>query len=488
MKRLTGLLAFLLLLAPAAQAALKVSTVFSDHMVLQQEMPIRVWGWATPGETIKVMLGGKSVLAKAGDDGKWLASLPGMKADGKAHALEVHGDGSTVSFTDVLLGEVWICSGQSNMNWPVERSANPEQVAADADEPTIRLLPVIQHQTPKGPMTQVRTKGWQVCSPETIPKFSAVAYHFGRVLSGELGVPVGLIRTAWGGTRIEPWVPLSGFQQVDALKAIAGKLEAGQVVKTGKRPQDVASSIYNGQVAGLTPLTARGVIWYQGESNAKDEDVVSYEHKKEALVLGWRSEFQNDELAFYWVQLANFNRDHTGKPKGGGWGPLREAQRQALRIPHTGMAVAIDIGHAKDIHPKNKQDVGRRLARWALAKDYGKDIVCSGPLYRSHKIRGNKVIVSFDHTGGGLSAGTKGGPFHLDPVKFDQDAELTGFTLRDDQGNWHWARAIVRGDTVVVASEAVKHPTAVRYGYDSNPKLNLYNRAGLPASPFSTGD
>eukprot|EP00752_Nemacystus_decipiens_P014111 g12547.t1 len=463
MIRLIGLFALLLLLAPLAQAELKVANVFSDHMVLQQKRVLNIWGWAKPGDKVTVTFitedgNGLPRRAVAGDDGKWLAQFPPITADGKPMTLRVSSGDQTIEFKDVYLGEVWICSGQSNMNWPVERSANPEQVAAGADHPTIRLLPVTQHQTPKGPVKEVKTQGWQVCSPETIPKFSAVAYHFGHALSEELGVPIGLIRTAWGGTRIEPWTPPAGFAQVERFKEIAEKLNAGEIVKKGSRPQDAASCIYNGMVAGLTPLSVRGVIWYQGESNGADG--LRYESLKEALVKGWREVFQNEALSFYWVQLANFNREHTGKPEGGGWGPLREAQRKALRIPNTGMAVAIDIGNTKDIHPKNKQDVGRRLARWALAKDYGKDIVYSGPLYQSHEIKGNKVIVRFDHADGGLSAGTKGGPFHMDPVKFDPDAELTGFALRDDQGNWHWARAIVRGDAVVVASEAVKQPTA----------------------------
>ena len=240
-------------------------------------------------------------------------------------------------------------------------------------------------------------------------------------------------------------------------------------------------------VAGLTPMSARGAIWYQGESNAGDG--LRYDQLKEALVKGWRTVFKNEDLSFYWVQLADFGRGHAGKPEGGGWGPVREGQRRALRLPKTGMAVIMDIGDEKDIHPKNKQEVGHRLALWALAKDYGKDVVYSGPLYKSHTVQGNKVVVSFDLFGSkGLAVGTKAGEHRKDPVQLTDGKELKSFALRDDQGVWHWAKAVIQGDTVVVSSDAVGTPTAVRYAYDSDPEVNFYNAEGLPASPFTTMD
>ena len=203
---------------------------------------------------------------------------------------------------------------------------------------------------------------------------------------------------------------------------------------------------------------------------------------------GWRTVFQNDKLSFYWVQLADFGRGHTGEPAGGGWGPVREGQRRALRVPGTGMAVIIDIGAANDIHPRNKQDVGHRLALWALAKDYGKDVVPSGPLYANHKVDGNKVHISFDYVGEGLMVADKGGDFYLDPVQATPDAAIAEFSVQDKDGNWHWATAAIEGDSVVVWSDDVAEPQNVRYAYDSNPRVNLYNKAGLPASPFTTVD
>lgn len=234
-------------------------------------------------------------------------------------------------------------------------------------------------------------------------------------------------------------------------------------------------------VHALTPLSARGVIWYQGESNAADG--LRYEYLKEALVKGWRTVFENENLSFYWVQLANFQKPDDN-PAGGGWGPVREGQRRALRLPHTGMAVIIDIGDAGNIHPVNKQDVGKRLSLWALAKDYGKDLVYSGPLYKSMKKEGDKIRIQFDHTGSGLMVAQKQG---LDPAKETPGAELTHFSIQDAAGQWHKATATIDGTSVIVGNDAVKNPTHVRFGYQSNPVgINLYNKEGLPASPFTT--
>ena len=480
----TLLIAMLLLIATTAQAELKVSTVFSDHMVIQQEMPIRVWGWADPGSTVVVSItapntGGQVLSVKTGDDGKWIAKLKPMKADGKAYTLQVTSDEAKINFKDVLLGEVWICSGQSNMEWSVGRCANANEEIANANYPKIRLFNVPKHIKQDTPQKDAQPASWVVCTPETIGGFSACGYYFGRSLNKQLNVPIGLVGTNWGGTRIEPWTPPVGFKAVDQLSDYVTELEQGKF-KGG------ATQIYNGMVAGLTPLSARGVIWYQGESNAGNG--LQYNYLKEGLVKGWREVFKNDELSFYWVGLAGFGRGHKGTPQGGGWGPVREGQRRALRLPHTGMAVTTDIGHKSDIHPKNKQDIGYRLSLWALAKNYGKDVVYSGPMYKSHEIKGNKVVVHFDHVGSGLMVATKGGEHFLGPVTPSKDDKLAAFSLRDDAGNWHWADAVIEGDTVVLSSDQVSKPTAVRYAYDSLPTVNFYNKEGLPAVPFTTVD
>jgi len=450
------------------RAEVRLSKVFGDHMVVQQEAPVRVWGWADEGEKVTVELGGQRATATASADGKWRVDLPPLKADGKEHTMTVKGS-NTITLKDVLLGEVWICSGQSNMEWSVNRSMNAKEEIAAADHPKIRLFNVPGHVAKPEPQEEARGE-WQVCSPKTVPGFSAVGYYFGRKLQKELDVPIGLIGTNWGGTRIEPWTPRVGFEQVPEMKDYL------------ETPKHKAMQIYNGMVHALTPLSVRGAIWYQGESN--NGDGLRYEFMKEALVKGWRAVFENEDLSFYWVQLANFQKP-ADNPAGGGWGPVREGQRRALRLPHTGMAVIIDIGQANDIHPGNKQDVGKRLARWALAMDYGRDVVPSGPLYKGMKKEGDKIRISFDHVGKGLMTGEKKG---LEPTQETKGAELKRFAIQDADGNWHWAQAKIDGDTVVAWHDDVKDPQNVRFGYESNPEgINLYNKEGLPASPFTTG-
>ena len=502
-------------LLPTVHADVTLSRVFGDHMVIQQEKPIRIWGSAAAGEEITAEIGGQTASGKARDDGYFRINLPPMKADGKAHTLTVKGK-NTVTVNDVLLGEVWICSGQSNMEWSVRASLNAQQEIAAADHPQIRLFDVPGHVSGPVPLTDPRGR-WQVCAPGSIANFSAVGYYFGRALQKELNVPIGLVGTNWGGTRIEPWTPPTGFEQVPSLNdyvksvrmadpateegkpvwsryldnvdkwltAARAEVEAGKPVGSPPvariSPKGGATQIYNGMVNALTPLSVRGAIWYQGESNAGDG--LRYEYLKEALVKGWRTVFENEDMSFYWVQLADFMAP-MDDPKGGGWGPVREGQRRALRIPNTGMAVIIDIGNARDIHPKNKQDVGARLALWALAKNYGRDIVYSGPLYKSMKIEGDSIRISFDHVGGGLITAAKAG---LEPTKETPGAELTQFAIQDEGNQWHWANATIDGDTIVVKADGVSKPKNVRFAYQSNPDdLNLYNKAGLPASPFTT--
>lgn len=474
------LIALLLLLAPLAQAELKIANAFGDHMVIQQEMPIRVWGWAKPGATVVVGLSDLRVAdassIKAGPDGKWFVEFKPRKAEGKTLELSVVSGDEKIELKDILLGEVWICSGQSNMEWRVKQSMNGKEEIAAANHPMIRMFNVPKHIKQNEPQADAQEANWQICSPQTVADFSAVGYFFGRELSKELNVPIGLIGTNWGGTRIEPWTPPVGFDLVKELGDYRESLKQG-------KPKGGAVQIYNGMVAGLTPMSARGAIWYQGESNAGDG--LRYEHLKYALVKGWRETFKNEDLSFYWVQLADFGRGHAGQPQGGGWGPVREGQRRALALKNTGMAVIIDIGAEKNIHPGNKQDVGKRLSLWALAKNYDKDVVPSGPLYKSHKVVGNKIVVSFDYVGSGLMIGKKEG---LAPTKEISGVELAEFAIQDKAGTWHWAKAKIDGKTVVLWNDKVAEPTAVRYAYDSNPRVNFYNKEGLPASPFSTTD
>ena len=460
-------------------ADVKLPNVIGSGMVLQRDMAVPVWGWAEAGEEVTVSFAGQTKKTKTGDDGKWTVSLDPLKANENGSALTITGK-NKITLENVLVGEVWICSGQSNMEWAIRQSMNPKEEAAAANYPQIRLFNVPGHTV--SPLPKDEGAGqWQVCDPNSANNFSAVGYFFGRRLHKDLKVPVGLIGSNWGGTRIEPWTTLAGFESVPELSKIADQ------VKNYKQDTRVGggqpSAIYNSMVHPLTPFAMRGGIWYQGESNGNEG--ITYYQKKHALVNGWRKAFQNKDLAFYWVQLANFQKE-SDKPEGGeGWAKLREAQTQALDIPGTGMAVITDIGAANDIHPKNKQDVGWRLAQWALHQTYGqKDLVPSGPLYKSHKVEGKTIRLSFDHVGSGLIIGKKNG---LEPTAEVKDGKLEHFSISGKDNKWVWADARIDGQTVIVESKEVTEPVAVRYGFTMNPaKANLYNKEGLPAGPFRT--
>ena len=479
--KLNRSLTFLTILTVAFTAAADVTLppVLGNGMVLQRDLPVPVWGWADAGEKVSVTFAGQTKTTKAGDDGKWMVKLDPLKANRKAASLTVTGN-NKISLDNVLVGEVWICSGQSNMEWALRSSMNAKEEIAAADHPQIRLFNVPGHTT--SPLPKEKGAGsWQVCNPKSATGFSAVGYFFGRRLQKDLGVPVGLVGSNWGGTRIEPWTTLAGFESVPELSKIADQ------VKNYKADTKVGggspSAIYNSMVHPLAPFAMRGGIWYQGESNGGEG--VTYYHKKHALVNGWRKVFQNKDLAFYWVQLANFRKENENPAGGDGWAKIREAQTQALDIPGTGMAVITDIGAANDIHPRNKQDVGWRLAQWALHQTYGKkNVVPAGPLFKSQKVEGNSIRLTFNYVGKGLMVGKKTG---LEPTMEVKAGKLSHFAIAGEDKKWFWAEATIDGETVVVKSSDVPKPVAVRYGYTMNPaKANLYNKEGIPASPFRT--
>ena len=461
------------------RAEVTLPSIISDGMVLQQQVATPIWGWADPGERVTVSINqqSKSVAADAG--GKWMVKLDPMEANAEGTKLKIQGS-NTVEVKQVLVGEVWICSGQSNMEWSVANSLNAKEEIAGADHPMIHLFNVPGHTTSDKPKDKCPGQ-WEVCSPQSVRGFSAVGYFFGRRLSQELKVPIGLVGSNWGGTRIEPWVSLDGFRSVPELSKQAADVEK-LWSEGGKVGSGTPSAIYNAMIHPLAPYAMRGGIWYQGESNGNEG--ISYHHKKTALINGWRKLF-NPDLAFYWVQLADF-RTSNEKPEGGdGWAKLRDAQRTSLNIDNTGMAVIHDIGNAKDIHPRNKQDVGWRLSQWALHQNYGRDdLVPAGPLYKSQKIEDDTIRLSFDHVGKGLMVGKKNG---LEPAQEDENGTLGRFAISGADKVWHWADAVIDGNTVVVSSKEVSKPVAVRYGYTMNPRgANLYNKEGIPASPFRT--
>lgn len=469
----------LILTGSTARADVKLPSIISNGMVLQQQMQTPIWGWADPGEKITVVFEKQEKSATADGSGRWMVTLDPLQANSNGQKLEINGQNKVV-LDQVLIGEVWICSGQSNMEWSVANSLNSKDEIAAADHARIHLFNVPGHTTSDKPKDQCPGE-WAVCSPESVRGFSAVGYFFGRRLNQELNVPIGLIGSNWGGTRIEPWVSLDGFRSVPELTQQASQVET-LWSEGGKVGSSTPSAIYNAMIHPLAPYAMRGGIWYQGESNGNEG--ISYHHKKTALINGWRKLF-NPNLAFYWVQLADF-RTSNEKPEGGdGWARLREAQRTSLSLDNTGMAVIHDIGNAKDIHPRNKQDVGWRLSQWALNQNYGRaDLVPAGPLYKSHKVETNSIRLTFEHVGKGLMVGKKEG---LEPTTEDEGGKLGRFAVSGDNQVWHWADAVIDGDNVVVSSKDVPNPVAVRYGYTMNPRgANLYNREGIPASPFRT--
>jgi sialate O-acetylesterase len=655
------LLLTLILFSPlGATAQLEVASFFGDHMVLQREQEIPVWGKATPGDKVTVTFRNTSVTAQAKDDGTWGLRLP-EQAVGEPASLQIKSADQTVSFEDVLIGEVWICSGQSNMEWPVERSANPEEEIAAADYPHIRLFDVARKFSPE-PVDTVEAT-WKVCSPESVASFSAVGYYFGRHLWKELNVPIGLVSSNWGGTPAEAWTPLETLEanptyaelvdtrneavamlrddpnleqtlqdrfdryseqlealtqsvpmpakewsdpdaDLGALEPIrpgepflaetnglvhvrtifelseeqasrpdarillgqvdnfdvtwingvrvgrtgpetknerlvfrdypipAGTLKPGknvvllQIVDVrriarfghnidhpkiiwsekkslalsaewgmqiisdlGRRPEtfertmkDMGGFLWNGMIEPLIPAAFRGVIWYQGESNTSRAE--QYRTLFPDMIRAWRAAWDRGDFPFYFVQLANIeNRD--------GWPELREAQRETLSLPNTGMAVIIDIGDPDDVHPKNKQDVGKRLALWALANTYDvtepsgwlgtlpgigrffqEPLPHSGPLFREAVVEDGQIRLRFDHIYGGLET--------------SDGEKLKGFTIAEENGPFLPAEARIENNEVVVTHPDMEKPREVRYGWEVNPIANLTNSTGLPASPFRT--
>jgi sialate O-acetylesterase len=470
-----------LFFAEDVRSQIKLPAIVGDGMVLQQGMSVPIWGWDIAGQKVTVAFGGQKLTATAGEDGRWQVDLAAMKSSAKGRALKVSGS-DRVTVKDVLVGEVWICSGQSNMEWRLAQVINGKEEVANAKNPLIRLFNVPGHTVNARP--QSHGKGsWAACQPKSAKGFSAVGYFFGRRLATELKVPIGLVGSNWGGTRIEPWVSLDGFRSVPELSKLADAVveQAAENSKVGGRHP---AAIFNSMVSPLAPFAMRGGIWYQGESNGNEGE--SYFHKTKALVNGWRKLF-NPDLAFYWVQLANFRKPNPEAEGGKGWSKLREAQRKALTIPHTGMAVITDIGAEKNIHPKNKQDVGWRLSQWALCQTYGRTkLVPCGPLYKGHAVEGNSIRVSFDHVGGGLMVGEKNG---LAPTKPAKGTKLEYFAIAGADKKWFWADAKIDGSDIVLTCAEVEKPVAVRYAYAMNPVgANLYNKEGIPASPFRTDD
>ena len=485
-----------------ARAEVKPHALFSDGMVLQRGTNCPIWGTADPGEEVKVEFRvikptsshASSGAAVAGRDGKWNITLPvDREMAGGPYELTIKGK-NAITLKDVYVGEVWVCSGQSNMEWPLSATENAKEAIENSTNLQIRLF-TVPHNTPSKPVHDFKgDPKWQGCNPETVKRFSAVAYYFGSNLQKALEVPVGLIHTSWGGTRAEAWTSRPVLEQYEEWKwefpaqekfkpELDRYTEAVKKAKEeGKKPPTVPKSpvptganapsvLYNGMIAPLIPYAIKGAIWYQGESNAGK----AYAYRKlfPTMIQNWRDDWKQGDFPFLFVQLAPYMKIES-EPQESAWAELREAQLlTALHLKNSGMAVITDVGDPKDIHPKKKQPVGARLALAALALGYDKNIEYSGPVYDQMRVQDGKAVLSFTHVGKGLQA---------------KDGPLNGFAIAGPDRKFYNARAEIQGDTVLVWSDQVTQPVAVRYGWASCPVVNLWNKDGLPASPFRTDD
>lgn len=545
-----------------ARADVHLPAIFGDHMVLQQAARLPVWGTAAPGEKVMVTIGRRTGHAVAGPDGKWRVDLEPLEGSLKPVTMTITGR-NTITFTDVLVGDVWACSGQSNMEYGINSANRAKEDIPKADKPLLRLFIVTKAPAfiPLEDMICDPNPGntlmghWQVCTPEILvghggwpDSFSAVAYYFGVDIQERTHLPVGLIQCPWGGKPVESFISLEALKKDSALAsyvarhekemadspalkaaAAAGRADYDAKLKVwndqygaafkqtmeewtkadaaasaahaprphrpkpsvpmptplpdGNAKPDTATHLFNGMIHPIIPYALKGVIWYQGESNAGRPG--DYDRLFATLIADWRTHWGQGDFPFLFVQLASFHALATKPVEAGGWPVIRDMQLRTLKVPNTGMAVAIDIGEANDIHPGDKVDVGHRLALAARHIAYGEDLEFSGPLYSGMQIEGEKVRIRFTHAKGLKIAANPRIFADVTPVV---PAELSAFAITGTNRNWVAARAVIEGETVVVSSDEVKSPVAVRYGWANNPGCHLYNAANLPASPFRTDD
>jgi sialate O-acetylesterase len=491
---------------PAGAAPLVLAPLFGDHAVLQRDKPVTVWGSAGASEGIAVTFHGQTVRTTAGPDGRWTLSIGPFAASTEPSDLVVAG-GSTVTLHDVVVGEVWLCSGQSNMEFTVDDGGgsyvvdHPEAELATADYPLIREIKV-ERTVATAPAQTVKTSGWELASPKTVGHFTAVGYFFARDIHKALGVPVGIIDSAWGGTGVEAWMSDGARASTSLAAALDARwqrmLGEWPPERVARYPADMAAwekgekdakanntknplhwpqppasndspalpgGLFNAMIAPLQPGAIRGVLWYQGEQNTGHAD--EYAELFSTMIRSWREGFGQGDIPFYFVQLANFGDENELNNRD--WARLREAQAKALDLPNTGMAVTIDIGDAHNIHPRNKQELGRRLALLARADTYGIPPESSGPVFSSATREGSAMRVRFTHSGDELWA--RGG-------------QATSLELAGADKVFHPAAAAIETDSLLVTSAEVTEPIAVRYAWTNAPAANLYGDSGLPVVPF----
>ncbi|VTR98472.1 sialate O-acetylesterase [Tuwongella immobilis] len=487
-----------LLMALPVSAAVKPASLFSTHMVLQQEMPVPIFGTAEPGESVTVSIHDQKKTVKTDAQGKWSVTLDPLKPSkaSKPTTMTIAGS-NTITIDDVLIGEVWLCSGQSNMAWTVARSRDFEAEKAAAKNPQIRMF-LVTSGAAATPQTECKGS-WIVCSPETVGGFTAAGYFFAKELYPQLKRPIGLINSSVGGTPVEAWTSQAAMDRTPEIKPVLERWQQSEanynpekakaafetqlkryeeLAKQGKAPANkprlqlqpskspqYPAVLYNGKIAPLERYAIRGAIWYQGENNAGSPHPHLYGKQLELMISDWRARWGQGDFPFAWVQLPNFQTAAQ-------WPILREQMLQTLKVPQTGMAIAIDVGDPKDIHPTNKQPVGSRLAYWALATVYGQKRAYSGPIPTTNRVEGDSIVVNFDHANDGLKL---------------LDRSESGFEIAGADQVWHAAEAkVVAPNSVVIRSKAVAKPVAVRYLWANNPTATLFNGADLPATPFRT--
>jgi len=499
-------LTFCLTLTGLLHAAIVPAPFFSDHAILQRDVPLTIWGTASPNAKITIRYGRQTVATTTGADGNWQAALKPI-ATGTRGDMSFEGDGS-LTLKDLAAGDVWFCSGQSNMQWTVRNSANSQKEIASAKDEDLRhfKIPLKPAETPQD-HSFIGSPGWKKALPEHVGDFTAVGYYFARDLRSELGVPIGIIHSSWGGTAIEPWIASKSWQnhpqaaiyaearlrqmenweesQPQREKAlIAWKQQSINAKAEGTKPppqprhhaptkvaQNIPTQLYNGMVNPCIRFPIRGCIWYQGESNANggSAGAAAYTAFKKHLVESWREAWNVGEFPFYFVQLANFNA--KGGPDGRSWAFFREGQANAVaKVPNIGMACIIDVGEPADIHPRNKQAVGNRLARLALAGTHGKSIATEGPVLKNTHIAGKIIHLEFDDHGRGLIS----------------RGDTTGFEIAAKDGKFMAAEALLKGSTISLSAALVSEPAFVRYAWTNSPQPSLFDNEGLPVAPFRT--
>ncbi len=500
MKRPSLLPLLLGLLIGELHAEIAMPAFFHDHAILQRDRPLPIWGSAQPGETVEVSLGASSATTTAGADGRWRVTLAAQPSSTQPLVLTAKGT-TTLTRSDILLGDVWLCSGQSNMSMGMSGFSKIPEYPADvqaAEQPFIR-----QFGAKDVSATEVQSDiqgSWAVANAKTIGGFSAVAYHFARSLHAQTGVPIGILRAAKGSTAIELWLSREAILATPGMKPLADKItkafaEWEKAERQPPHPFSESSTFrprcttrFNSMIAPFAGMALRGIVWYQAEGNSLNPPLIAaYPTAKRTLIDSWRRLFADEALPFLYVQLPNYGTPSDDPAVIENWALMRESQSRCLDITNTHMAVTIDIGQADDIHPTNKYDVGERLAALAAHHVYGKqEVVPGGPMFKGMTIAGGQATITFSGMAGGLMVGHKEG---RGPATAQAHGKLQRFAIAGQDRKWVWADAVITGDAVVVSSPQVPVPVAVRYAFAANPAgANLYNRGGLPASPFRTDD